>query len=127
MAFQIADIFLQDDFLKEAEDEEIKPGVSRSVNEEVKIDLDISSINFEEYAGNYYSKELKTTYQLYVENEALNVKIGNYTPRILEAYGGDQFRTEAEGLLFQFRRNIECITGFELDAGRVQNLKFSKE
>ncbi len=127
MAFQIADIFLQDDFLKEAEDEEIIPGVSRSVNEEVKIGLDISSINFEEYAGNYYSKELKTTYQLFVENEALNVKIGNYTPRILEAYGGDQFRTEAEGLLFQFRRNIECITGFELDAGRVQNLKFSKE
>jgi len=45
----------------------------------------------------------------------------------LDAYDKDQFTVDGEGLLFQFRRNIECITGFELDAGRVQNLKFSKE
>jgi CubicO group peptidase (beta-lactamase class C family) len=125
-AFLIADIFLRDDYIDD-DMEEIKREVSKSVKEEAKIDLDKSIIDSEEYGGNYYSVELNTTYQLFIENKVLKVKIGNYEPMTLETYRRDQFRVEGEGFLFQFRRDDEGVTGFELDAGRVQNLKFSKE
>jgi hypothetical protein len=127
MAFQIADIFLQDEYIKEDKVEEIKPEISNSAREDVEADLDISSTILEECAGNYYSKELNTTYKLFVENEVLKVKIGNYAPMTLGAYDKDQLTAEGEGLLFQFRRDVESIIGFELDAGRVKNLKFTKE
>jgi len=127
MAIQIADIFLQDDYIKNDEVEETKREVTNSIKEDVEVDLDKSNIDLEEYAGNYYSEELNATYQLFIENEALNLKIGSYKPMTLEMYGRDQFRVEGEGFLFQFGRGDERITGFELDAGRVQNLKFSKE
>jgi hypothetical protein len=39
----------------------------------------------------------------------------------------DRFTVEEEGLLFRFRREKEHIIGFELDAGRVKNLAFTKE
>ena len=126
-AFQIADLFLKDDYIQENEEEEVKPGMSKNVREEVKIDLDISSINLDEFTGDYYSGELNTTYQLFIENKVLKVKIGNYAPLTLDVSARDQFNVEDEGLLFQFRRDDGHITGFELDAGRVQNLKFTKE
>ena len=127
IAFQIADIFFQDDYIKEDKVEEIKPEVSKSAREDVAVDLDILRTILEEYAGNYFSKELNTSYKLCVENEVLKVKIGNYAPLTLDAYYKDQFTVDGEGLLFQFRRDVESIIGFELDAGRVKNLKFSKE
>jgi CubicO group peptidase (beta-lactamase class C family) len=126
-AFQIADIFLQDDYIKEDFVEEIKPGLSESVSEEANIDLDESCISLEEYTGNYYSIELKSSYQLFLDNECLKVKIGNYEPMVLDPLARDKFEVEQEGALFQFRRNEKGVTGFELDAGRVKNLKFSKE
>ena len=126
-ALQIADIFLKDDYIKNDEVEETKREVTNSIKEEVNIDMDKSSINSENYAGNYYSGELNTTYLLFLENKVLKVKIGNNEPMTLEMYGTDQFNVEDEGLLFQFKRDNGHITGFELDAGRVQNLKFTKE
>jgi CubicO group peptidase (beta-lactamase class C family) len=111
MAFQMADLFLQDDYIKE----------------DVAVDLELSNEPLEGYAGNYYSEELNTTYQLFVENKVLKVKIGNYEPMTLETYGRDRFIVEDEGLLFQFRRVIERIIGFKLDAGRVKNMNFTKE
>ncbi len=127
MAFQIADIFLQDEYIKEDEVEEIKPEISKSAREDEEVDLDISGNILEECAGNYYSKELNTTYKLFVENGVLKVKIGNYDPMTLDAYDEDQFTVVGEGLLFEFRRDVESIIGFELDAGRVKNLNFTKE
>ncbi|NOQ97798.1 MAG: serine hydrolase [Calditrichae bacterium] len=127
IAFQIAEIFLQDDYIKEDKVEEIKPEVSKNAREDIETDLDISNTILEEYAGNYFSKEMNTTYKLFVENEVLEVKIGNYDPMTLDAYDKDQFTVDGEGLLFQFRRDVDSIIGFELDAGRVKNLKFSKE
>jgi CubicO group peptidase (beta-lactamase class C family) len=124
-AFQIADIFLQDDFIKV--DEEVEPETSESVGEDVVVDVDVSNIMMKEYCGNYFSKELNATYQLFIENEVFKVKIGNYTPMTMVAYRKDQFTVKGEGLLFRFRRDDEHIIGFELDAGRVENLAFTKE
>jgi CubicO group peptidase (beta-lactamase class C family) len=125
--FQIADIFLQDDFITEDEVEKIEPEISKSVREDAAIDAAISGIMMKEYCGNYYSKELNTSYQLFIENEVFKVKIGNYVPMTLVVCKKDQLTVEGEGLLFQFKREDKKITGFELDAGRVNNLIFKTE
>jgi CubicO group peptidase (beta-lactamase class C family) len=126
-AFRIADIFLQDDYLKDDESGENELALLENGEEEIDDAPDKSILNFEAYAGDYYSEELNTTYQLFIENEVLIVKIGSYGPMTLEPTHRDQFAVEEEGLQFHFWRDDMGITGFELDAGRVQNLEFLKE
>ena len=88
-AFRIADIFLQDEFLKDPESKENELSVLETADEEIDVALDKSSLPFDEYAGDFYSEELNTTYR--------------------------------------FWRDDKGKTGFELDAGRVQNPRFLKE
>jgi len=126
-ALKIADIFLRDDFIKEGIAEEIEPEIYENDREEVEVEWDTPSIAFDEYGGNYYSIELNTTYELFVEDEALKVKIGHFEPITLEAYDVDQFTVKGEELLFRFRRDAKHIIGFELDAGSIKNLMFIKE
>ena len=124
-SFQIADIFLQNDFIKV--DEELVPEISERVGEDVLVDEVVPGIMMKEYCGNYYSMELNTSYQLFIENEMLKVKIGNYAPMTLVVCRKDQFTVEGEEFRFRFTKDDRKITGFELDAGRVQNLIFKKE
>jgi CubicO group peptidase (beta-lactamase class C family) len=126
-AFQIADIFLRDDFIEEDRVEEMEPEASKSEREHAGVDLNLSGINFKEYTGNYCCKELNTTYELFIEDEVLKVKIGSFEPMALNAYDEDRFTVEGEGLLFRFTRVDRKIAGFDLDAGSVKNLIFHKE
>jgi CubicO group peptidase (beta-lactamase class C family) len=126
-AFKVADIFLRDDFSKETMAERTLPEISESDRGKVRFDRDTSGIVLEEYAGNYYSIELNTNYGLFVEDEALKVKIGPYEPMTLVVYDEDQFTVKGEELLFRFRRDAGNISGFALDAGRIKNLFFIKE
>ncbi|MFK8012111.1 MAG: serine hydrolase domain-containing protein [Marinicellaceae bacterium] len=89
-----------------------------------KESIDTSNLNLEEYTGNFFSEELDVTYSLYLEDEKLKVKLANYNTHELTLYGVDSFTLEA-GLL-RFNRLNGAITGAELDAGRVTNLKFKK-
>jgi len=89
-----------------------------------KESIDTSNLNLEEYTGNFFSEELDTTYSLYLEDEKLKVKRANFNTHELTLYGVDSFTLEA-GLL-RFSRLNGAITGAELDAGRVTNLKFKK-
>ena len=83
-----------------------------------------SSLNMEEYTGKYDCEELDFAYTFYIEEEMLKVKIANYEPYELKAFEKDNFISE--GNLFRFKRQNGAIDGFELDAGRVTNLKFEK-
>ena len=83
-----------------------------------------SKINLKEYSGNYYSKELDITYQLLVKDEKIVILIGNNSPMVLSVYDTDQMLYKFNKLRFDRIRGK--ISGFELDAGRVKNLKFSK-
>lgn len=89
-----------------------------------KIQLDTSNLISEDYVGDYICKELNTTYSISLKEKILSVKIENTPIKVIQLYGKDQFI--AEGLLFRFVRKEGNISGFELDAGRVQNLKFVK-
>ena len=83
-----------------------------------------SIIDLDEYSGNYYSKELDITYQLFVKDKKIAILIGNNTPVVLSVYDTDQMLYKLNKLRFDRIRGK--ISGFELDAGRLKNLKFSK-
>jgi len=87
--------------------------------------IDFSTLSLEDYTGDFYCYELDATYLLYQEDGALKLKITNYDAQELEPYEIDTFTTE-NGLV-HFQRVDGLIMGFELDAGRVTNLKFEKK
>ena len=87
--------------------------------------LEISNLSLEDYTGNFYSAELDAKYLLFIEGEKLKVKVANYEAQELNLYDVDTFNAEI-GLL-RFYKSNEEVKGFELDAGRVTNLKFEKK
>ena len=87
--------------------------------------IDFSPLSLEDYTGDFYCYELDATYLLFQEDGILKLKIANYDVQELDAYDIDTFTTE-NGLV-HFRRLDGIIEGFELDAGRVTNLKFDKK
>ena len=87
--------------------------------------IDFSTLSLEDYTGDFYCYELDATYLLFQEDGILKLKIANYDAQELDAYDIDAFTTE-NGLV-HFRRLDGIIKGFELDAGRVTNLKFEKK
>jgi len=90
-----------------------------------KKEIDLSSFNIADYTGKYYSEELDATYLLFIEDEKLKLQIANYDSQELSIYGIDIFNSD--GSLVRFNRSNGVINGFELDAGRVTNLKFEKK
>ena len=90
-----------------------------------KESTDLSKLDTEDYTGQFYSKELDATYLLFKEGETLKIKIANYEAQELVIYGKDIFTTDGD--LVRFHRSNGKIEGFELDAGRVTNLKFEKK
>jgi CubicO group peptidase (beta-lactamase class C family) len=92
-------------------------------------DFDRSKINLSEYAGEYYSPELSTTYSFVVESDKLIAKhfrTGNIH-LVLEKpdqFSGDQWYF---GKIEFTRDNNNIITGCKVSTGRVRNLKFEKK
>ena len=89
-----------------------------------KKEIDLGEINLEAYTGNYYSGEIDVTYRFFLEEETLKVKIANNEPMDLSVNDSDEFL--GEFTIIRFQREDGIINGFELDAGRVKNLKFEK-
>tara|TARA_R110002074_G_scaffold394296_1_gene581599 strand:+ start:124 stop:1794 length:1671 start_codon:yes stop_codon:yes gene_type:complete len=87
--------------------------------------LDLASLNMEDYTGKYYSEELDVTYLLFLEDEKLKVKVANHDSLELTINETDIFISD--GNLVRFKRLNGVVTGFELDAGRVTNLKFERK
>jgi len=87
-------------------------------------EISMKTINQVEYSGDYYSIELDVTYHLTVENERLWIRINNNDPAECQNAGKDAFTTDLG--LVRFQRNQGILSGFELDSGRVKNLKFVK-
>lgn len=90
-----------------------------------KEEVDFPTLNINDFTGNFYSTELDATYLLYTEDEKLKLKIANYDTQELSIYDIDTFTADVG--LVRFNRSNEAINGFELDAGRVTNLKFEKK
>ena len=97
----------------------------RETKSERKKEIDLSGIDLNDYLGSYYSKELDVTYNFEIENEILIVRIEN-TQSSIECTISDLDQFSAELGLVRFQRKDGQISGFELDSGRVKNLKFKK-
>lgn len=81
-------------------------------------------VPLDSYTGDYYSEEIDATYHLFSEDGKLKLRIGVSEPREMEYYQPDQFT--AGGWLMRFLRENGALTGFLMDAGRVQNLRFTR-
>jgi CubicO group peptidase (beta-lactamase class C family) len=87
--------------------------------------VDTSGLNLEEYVGEYYSKELDATYFFELANGELKARIEDNPPMDCSAEDIDQFLLDLG--LVRFQRSTGNISGFQLDSGRVKNLKFEKQ
>lgn len=88
--------------------------------------VDTSKVRLEDFVGSYYSKELDVTYSFELLEGKLVVSFANKTKKMECTINEiDEFSTQL-GLL-RFQRTSEVISGFELDSGRVKNLKFEKK
>jgi len=90
-----------------------------------KKEIDTSGIKLNNYVGNYYSKELDVTYFFELDDGVLKSRIENKETMECTIDNLDQFVLELG--LARFQRKNGVISGFELDSGRVKNLKFEKK
>lgn len=98
----------------------------RETKAERKRDVDVSGIDLNNYSGSYYSKELNVTYNFKVEDGILKATIEN-NPSLMDLTISDLDEFTMELGLIRFQRKGGVISGFELDSGRVKNLKFEKK
>ena len=89
----------------------------------------LSASQLAEFAGDYYSPELGTTYTITVRNGQLVAEHRRHNDISLTELDGDLFSgTQWFFQTVQFTRdNEKRITGFRLTAGRVRNLRFEKQ
>ncbi len=126
LARQVADIYL---------DEEMEPalrtgrgGRQRPAGGDMEIP-EIPELTEElmtQYRGSYYSQELDVVYELVPEEDGLFLKVAGWRFNRLTLRSDDVLR--ASGLTLNMVRDSRgTVTGFRLDAGRVQNLRFDRQ
>ena len=89
-----------------------------------KKDIDLTKINPKEFVGKYYCPELDVVYEFSIKKGTLCGTTGKIKPVEISPYDIDQFYYG--DILIRFKRNGNLISGFELDAKGVNNLKFEK-
>jgi CubicO group peptidase (beta-lactamase class C family) len=89
--------------------------------------VSLSEPNLDDYMGDFYSYELDTRFLLYKEGDDIYVKFANEEPKKLSLYDYhiDAFYFDDD--LLRFNRSNGVVTGFELDGGRANKLKFEKK
>jgi CubicO group peptidase (beta-lactamase class C family) len=92
-------------------------------------DFDPANVDFTQYAGDYYSPELSTTYTLAVESGKLIAKHFRTGDVHLKAIKPDQFNGDQWyfGNIEFVRNGNNTITGCKVSTGRVRNLVFVKK
>ena len=91
-----------------------------------KKEIDISGPDLNDFTGSYYSKELDVTYNLEIENGILKVRIED-KPSTMDCIVSDVDHFVMILGIVKFLRTDSLISGFELDFGRVKNLKFERK
>jgi CubicO group peptidase (beta-lactamase class C family) len=76
-----------------------------------------------EYAGRYYSEELRTTFTLAADSGALVLRGRNLPTEPLRPLRADEFTVSYYTLRFA-RGPDKTVSGFALDLGRIRNLRF---
>lgn len=80
-----------------------------------------------EFAGQYYSPELDTTYHLIPQDDKLLFRTGNWGDFLLSPRFVDSFANPEEmGSLVFTRDRKSRVSGFLIKSGKVKNLRFDK-
>ncbi len=96
---------------------------NKTVTKRKKI-FDSSGIDFQVYTGTYYSEELDINYKILLEEKTIKLQVGNNPAMKCTITELDQFSSPFG--MIRFQKDNGNISGFELDSGRVKNLKFKK-
>jgi CubicO group peptidase (beta-lactamase class C family) len=120
LARRVADIYLED---KLAPPEESDRPQRQRADEQGGIELDAQALAA--FIGDYYSEELDVVYTVRRAEGGLEVSVAGKESLPLRAREADVLR--AQFLTLRFDRDASgAVTGFQLDAGRVKNLRFSR-
>lgn len=86
----------------------------------------VVATDLEPLAGSYFSEELNVHYLLFVEDGVLKSRIRyrHSEPWTLVPAGEDRFDTGR--VTFRFSRKDGKVVGFHIDAGRAQNIAFTR-
>ncbi|HEV8253877.1 MAG TPA: serine hydrolase domain-containing protein [Vicinamibacteria bacterium] len=84
----------------------------------------LSGLQYGDYAGEYFSPELDTTFRIVARDDRLRLVRRNRPEQGLTPTAADQF--SAGDLILRFRRGVDGhVVGFALDRGRIRNVSFS--
>ena len=85
-----------------------------------------SAEEMQAFAGAYVSDEIDLVYRIKAENGKLSLSRARHKPEMLKPVMTDTFAGDFGAL--HFKRNAKGqVSGFVLNAGRIQNLKFAKK
>ncbi len=87
--------------------------------------IDTTGVDLDEFAGNYFSPELNAEYTFVVLDMSLKLIVNGKT-LAMDCNMSDQDQFTTEFGVIRFQRENDTISGFELDSGRVKNLRFAK-
>jgi len=80
------------------------------------------------YTGKFYSQELETTYNIYLENDTLfchHARHGEFKMKVLK---NDVLESEWPMAITKYKRDKKGeVTGIYVSNGRVRNLRFEKQ
>jgi len=114
---RVADIYLEDAFIAPLETRQRRVN-NRQRTEE--INLTVSDLR--KFTGEYYSDELRVTYKIELVENRLKFTHRNAPSVYLRAVAEDEFTANRIRIKFNGGRN----SGFEINAGRVQHIKFER-
>lgn len=86
----------------------------------------LSTAALAQFAGEYFSPELQSTYRIALENGALVLRARNLPPTELQPTIRDEFEYPTYGLTLRFTRRGDRVNGFSLTTGRSQGLAFAR-
>jgi hypothetical protein len=89
--------------------------------------VEVSIDEFSAYCGSFHSIELGATYKLSIENEKIAFEFGGLQKVFLQAVNRSVFNCPSVGIFkFTFDETDGSICGFNLSAGRIREIEFSK-
>lgn len=87
----------------------------------------MTRVALSKYTGNYYSQELDVNYHIALADNALQLSINDQPKSALNPALDNIFTNDDIGVFNFIVNSNGRITGFTLAAGRVKNLKFTKQ
>jgi CubicO group peptidase (beta-lactamase class C family) len=125
LALRVAEIYLGAQMTEEVE-MEVEEAASEPEGPSTYPVPALSGQELLAYAGEFYSRELRTWYAFSVGEGTLMVRLGEQVERSLVVKAEDRFAFD--GFQIQFGRNtVGQVTGFTISSEGVENLEFRKQ